>query len=320
MREKAETLSDLLNMKDPSEVYSEVVKIVLLIFPRFDFAPIKKLFCDFLNLFDGSYPGYKKCDTRYHDVVHSTDTFLAMARLMHGATVRGVSFSEKGVVLGLISALFHDAGYILFEDEVGPGARFTLTHVPRSITFTKNYLLENGYSREDGLCCEAFLNCTGLNVKMKEIRFFSEENEILGKLLGTADLLGQMADRLYLEKLPFLYLEFRTAHVDGLSTILNFLRETPDFFKMTLDRFANELGGFNRYSRDHFRSRWGIDEDLYMGAIECNIAYLRFILDKCGDSYSDYLRRVNFGVVAECEKLQENRKENYRFQSDIPER
>jgi len=320
MREKTETLSDLLNSKDPSEVYSEVVKIVSLIFPRFDFAHIKKLFCDFLNLFDGSYPGYKKCDTRYHDVVHSTDTFLAMARLMHGASVKGVSFSEKGVVLGLISAMFHDAGYILCEDEEGPGARFTLTHVLRSITFTQKYLLENGYSREDGFCCEAFLKCTGLNVKIKEIRFYSEENEILGKLLGTADLLGQMSDRVYLEKLPFLYLEFRMAHVDGLSTIVNFLRDTPNFFKTTLDRFAHELGGLNRYSRDHFRVRWGIDEDLYMGAIEGNIAYLKFILDKCGDSYSNYLRRVNLGVVAECKRLQKSKEENYCFQSDIPER
>ena len=173
MREKAEKLSDLLNMKNPAEVYSEAVKIISLVFPRFDFALVKKLFSDFLSLFDGSYKGYKKCDTRYHDVCHTTDTFLAMARLIHGATIRGVSFSEKGVLLGLISALFHDAGYILREDEEGPGARFTLIHVQRSITFTKKYLLENGYSTEDCLCCEAILKCTGLNVKKKEIRFMS---------------------------------------------------------------------------------------------------------------------------------------------------
>ena len=308
MREKAKTLSNFLNMKDPTEVYSEAVKVISLIFPGFDFALIKKLFCDFLSLFDGSYEGYKKCDTRYHDVVHTTDTFLAMARLIHGATTQGVSFSEKGLILGLISALFHDAGYILREDEEGPGARFTLTHVLRSITFTKEYLRKNGYSKEDGLCCEAILKCTGLNVKMSEIRFMSKENEILGKLLGTADLLGQMADRMYLEKLPFLYLEFRTAHVEGLSTILNFLRETPDFFKLTLGRFAHELGGVNRYSRDHFRVRWGIDEDLYMGAIEGNIAYLKSVLEKCGERYSEYLRRVNFGVIAECERLRKEKR------------
>ncbi len=300
MREKAEKLSDLLNMKNPAEVYSEAVKIIALVFPRFDFAPVEKVFSDLLRLFDGSYKGYKKCDTRYHDVVHTTDTFLAMARLMHGAAARGVSFSEKGILLGLIGALFHDAGYILREDEEGPGARFTLIHVQRSITFTKKYLLENGYSMEDALCCEAILKCTGLNVKKKEIRFMSEENRILGEILGTADLLGQMADRMYLEKLPFLYLEFKIAHVDGLSTVLNFLRESPDFFKMILGRFAHELGGVNRYSRDHFRVRWGIDEDLYMGAIEGNIAYLKFVLERCGDRYSDYLRRVNFGVTKEC--------------------
>ncbi len=297
MREKAENLADLLNTKDSSEVYNEVVEILSLIFPRFDFVPVERAFHDFLSLFEGSYQGYKKCDTRYHDVVHSTDTFLSMARLIHGATVKGVSFSEKGVVLGLISAVFHDAGYILQDEEEGPGAAFTLTHVLRSITFIKKYLLEKGYSKEDYRFCEAILKCTGLNVEMKEILFFSEENEILGKLLGTADLLGQMSDRMYLEKLPLLFKEFRTAHIDGLSTVLNFLRDTPNFFKMTLDRFANELMGLNRYARDHFRVRWGIDEDLYMAAIRGNISYLKFVLEKCGDDYSDYFRRINYRLA-----------------------
>ena len=297
MREKAEKLADLLNMKDPREVCDEVVKIVSLIFPRFDFASIEEVFGDFLSLFEGSYQGYKKCDTLYHDVTHSMDTFLSMARLIHGANVRGVSFSEKGVGLGLISAVFHDVGYILREEEEGPGAIFTLTHVLRGITFIEKYLLENEYPREDCLFCEAILKCTGLDMEMKEIRFLSEENEILGKLLGTADLLGQMGDRMYLEKLPLLYSEFRTAHIDVFGTELNFLRDSPNFFKMILGRFSHELGGVNRYSRDHFRVRWGIDEDLYMAAIEGNVAYLKFVLENCGDDYSDYLRRVNFGVM-----------------------
>jgi hypothetical protein len=297
MREKAENLANLLNTKDSNEVYNEVVEILSLIFPRFDFVPIERVFHDFLSLFEGSYQGYKKCDTRYHDVVHSTDTFLSMARLIHGATVRGVSFSEKGVVFGLISAVFHDAGYILREDKEGPGAMFTLTHVLRSIIFIKKYFLEKGYSREDCLFCETILNCTGLNVEMKEIRFLSEKNEFLGKLLGTAGLLGQMGDRTYLEKLPLLFLEFRTAGIDGFSTVLNFLRDTPNSFSMTLDRFANELMGLNKYARDHFRVRWGIDENLYMAAIKGNISYLEFVLEKCGEDYSDYFRRVTFGDI-----------------------
>ena len=57
------------------------------------------------------------------------------------------------------------------------------------------------------------------------------ENEILGKMLGTADLLGQMSDRTYLEKLPFLYLEFKHAGIDGVGTELDFFDSTPGFTK-----------------------------------------------------------------------------------------
>jgi len=47
---------------------------------------------------------------------------------------------------------------------------------------------------------------------------------------GTADLLGQMGDRTCLEKLPFLYDEFKIAHIKELGSELGFFRNTPNFF------------------------------------------------------------------------------------------
>ena len=288
-------------MENPEDVLDEVKKIVLMIFPRFDFESIGLAFNDVLRLFQGQYPGYRACDTAYHDLKHTTDTFLAMARIIHGAAITDRHFSERGVALGLISALLHDSGYILTLNEEGPGAIYTLVHIKRSIAFMDRYFVARGFSREDFEFCHAILNCTGLDVRIDEIQFASQENETLGKMLGTADLLGQMADRTYLEKLPFLYDEFKIANVDGLGSELDFFRNTPGFFEMTMDRFHNELGGVNRYMRHHFRTRWGIDQGLYMSAIENSITHLKHILEHHADDCRKHLRRT--GVIHNLDRI-----------------
>jgi len=284
----------LVNMEDPQSVLEEVKAIVSVMMPDFDFEPLNRAFRDVVSLFHGQYPGYRKCNTEYHDLKHTTDALLAMTRLLHGAVLNKQVFSEKGVKLGLISALLHDTGYIqTADDNVGTGAKFTFTHISRSILFMEKYLSENGYSKEDIESCRAILECTGLNVEISEINFGSAQIEMLGKMLGTADLLGQMADRTYLEKLPFLYREFKEGNVSSFETELDMLKKTPGFSYGTLERFEHELGGVNRYMRDHFRARWGIDEDLYITSIKNQVKYLEYLLENHEDDYRNYMRRGN---------------------------
>jgi hypothetical protein len=294
-------ISSLVDMENPQHVVDEAKKIASMMIPEFDVAPVSRAFIDVLRLFDGHYPGYRACDTQYHNLKHTTDTFLAMARIIHGATVMGHPFSAWNITLGLISALLHDTGYILADGEEGPGARHTLIHIRRSIDFMDAYFAAMGLSTEDVDFCRNILRCTGLDVKIDTIRFASNENEILGKMLGTADLLGQMADRTYLEKLPFLYDEFKIAGVPGIGSDLDFFRNTPKFVDMTIDRFQNELGGVSHYMRPHFRVRWGIDEDLYMSAIKRTMAYLKEILECPPDNCRTQLRRA--GVIRNLEHI-----------------
>lgn len=284
-------INDLVEMKNPLLVLKEVKHIVSEMFPGFNFEPLDAVFKDTVRLFRGDYPGFQPCNTEYHDLKHTTDTLLAMTRLIHGGALNGLHFSKKGVLLGLISALLHDSGYILTLGESGFGAQYTLTHIDRSIHFLRRYFLEGGYSNKDMDACDVILKCTGLNVSIPQIHFLSPENEILGKMLGTADLLGQMADRNYLEKLPFLYREFKQAGIEGLGTELDFLDNTPGFYEITCERLTHDLGGVAVYMRDHFRARWNADEDLYMMAIEKNIEYLKFILKNHREDAHAQLKR-----------------------------
>jgi len=281
---------DLVPMGNPQEVLEEVKKIVHLMYPAFNFNPVQDVFKDVIKLFRGEYPGYRACNTWYHDLKHTTDCFLAMARLIHGGFVQGMVMEERDAALGLIAALLHDTGYIqTAEDDDGTGAKYTMVHVERSIEFMRIYCAQHGYSHEDFLFCNNCLKCTGLDVKIGEVEFVSRSNETLGQMLGTADLLGQMADRTYLEKLPFLYQEFKEGGVPGYADEHDLLKKTSSFWEFTQKRFAGDLGGMDRLMREHFRVRWGIDQDLERETAARNIACLQFILLNHRDDYQRYL-------------------------------
>jgi hypothetical protein len=295
-------IEDLVCMEEPRDVLEEVERVVLLMLPAFDFASIRRVFRDIILLFCGEYCGYKKCDIQYHDLKHTTDCFMAMCRLIHGASLRGIRMDERHVELGLIASLMHDTGYIrLEEDAWGTGAKYTLTHVERSITFMGKYLEEKGFAREDFLLCRGCLECTGLDTKISEIRFHSYEHEVLGKMLGTADLLGQMADRTYVERLPFLYREFVEGGVTGFENELDLLRKTAAFWAFTRERFAVELSSVDQFMRLHFLARWGTDRDLYREAIERNIVHVAHLVENHPADYAKYLKRRGLINLLEAE-------------------
>jgi hypothetical protein len=254
------------------------------------------------RLFAGAYPGWRACNTEFHDLTHSADTLLAMARLMHGAHVAGVPFSDAELTAGVISAMFHDSGYIQAEsDTEGTGARYTACHEERSIVFLAGYLKARGLPAEYQSLSEGMLLCTNLRVKVAAIRFGPGNARLLGQILGAADLLGQMAARTYLEKLLFLYYEFQEGKVPGFSDEFDLLQKTFGFYEATRRRLAQDLGGVDRYMLPHFQARWGLSQDLYASAIEQHIAYLRRVIAQGPQKYRELLRRD--GLMEKLDRL-----------------
>jgi hypothetical protein len=279
-------------LHDPQAVFREVCRMVAAMNPRVDFTALARVFADVVKLFRGDYPGYRQCNTRYHDLRHTTDCLLAMARLLHGAYLNGLLLPDRDLALGLMAALFHDTGYIQAEDDLeGSGAKYTLIHVERSLAFMEKYFPQAGFSPRDLAYCRCCVRCTGLEVKIQELCFESACHREVGWMLGTADLYGQMADHTYLTRLPYLYREFKEARVPGFESELDLLQKTPAFWDFTQFRLASELGNVNRYMLDHFRAWWGLNRDVSRESIEANIAYLKFVLEHHPSEYRKYLRR-----------------------------
>ena len=94
-----------------------------------------------------------------------------------------------------------------------------------------------------------------------------------------------MANGNYLEKLPFLYGEFKEGRVPGFSDELDLLKKTPAFWEVIKKRFVSELGHVDLYLRDHFRVYCGIEHDLYRQAIDRNIGRLEVLLKNLENDY-----------------------------------
>jgi hypothetical protein len=247
-------------------------------------------FEDFDKLFTGRMPGYHGVDTLYHDRQHSLDMTLAMARLLVGYERHVESrmrFGVDRVVMALVTSLFHDAGYIReFNDrEHSNGAEFTLYHVTRSARFLARYLPTIGLENWVPVATR-IVHFTGYEIKLNMIQLADPKDRKLGHLLGTADLIAQMADRCYLEKCrDRLYPEFvlggvaATTNVDGslrvrYSSGLDLLRQTPKFVRET---FVARLEGEFEHAYRHLECLFG-GRNPYLEAIERNVGYLHRVL------------------------------------------
>ncbi|MDD5657234.1 MAG: hypothetical protein PHF00_08265 [Elusimicrobia bacterium] len=296
------TLHDLIDHRDLEAVRSEVLGLCRAMSPDLDPAPVAAAFSDLRELFSGGYPGYRACNTDYHDIYHTTDTLLATVRLMHGAWLQGSRFTNDEIVIAAVSAIFHDSGYIQTADDTrGTGARYTACHVDRSIRFLEGYCRRRRLPAPACAGGASLLRCTGLNVDVAGIVFPPGAFAQLGRMLGAGDLLGQMADRTYLEKLLFLFYEFREGDIPGFSDEFDLLRKTLSFYELTRKRLAEDLGGADRFMRPHFAARWGLDRDLYAEAIARHMDYLRGLVAGRSDDFRRRLRRG--GVVEKLDRL-----------------
>lgn len=284
---------NLVFVRKPNDIVGEVQYILNLINPEFDFSPISRIFYDTLRLFGGEYEGYRACNTRYHDIEHTVMVFLASARLVHAVAISGWNLREKDIDLCLAASLLHDAGFIQTDDDIeGTGAKYSIGHERRSIEFIRTYLGERGYSDDQISACASMIECTILAVSPRDIVFRDDDVEILGEIVGTADLVAQIADRIYLEKLLYLYEEFAEAHIPGFDSELDLLKKTGFFYEeISKKRLNNDLGGVSKLMHHHFRERWAIDKDLYEEYIEKNIDYLKGVLQRHEESYRMMLKR-----------------------------
>ncbi len=255
------------------------------------------------DLYHGAFPGYKACNTEYHDFAHTCDVLCATIRMCDGALSQGMridAFLYRDIV---VAAMLHDAGYIQeADDDAGTGAKHTKTHVSRSVAFVEREREAFGLSAEEAARVGRLIRGTDLSVDFEGIPYAGTAERFAGQLLASADLLGQMADRTYLEKLLFLYYEFKEAGFPGYDTEFDILKKTLGFYEMTRKRLFITLGNAAVMALHHFASRYGVHRNLYMDSIERQIDYLTEIMEDDSVNFRKKLKRLDLEAVSEAHR------------------
>jgi hypothetical protein len=277
-------VSERIDVANPSAVNAEVNRIFLAFYPGASTSRIDQSFRDVDALYHGRFPGYHSCDTAYHDIQHVLDVTLAMARLMEGherAKFGPESIDVPLFCLGIVIALFHDCGYVReLEDTVHHnGGELTLTHVSRSARFLQRYLPQIGMGELADIAA-ALVHFTGYEIPIAQIEVPALRHNLLGRMLGSADILAQMSDPCYLEKCrDRLYPEFVAAGItrrrlpDGGEEVVyesgeDLVKKTPKFFENAMQRLERDLGGCYRYAGYYFGGR-----NLYLSRIDKNVRF-----------------------------------------------
>jgi hypothetical protein len=287
LRRNENDVANSVNVEDPHQVRDSVVSLFSARYPGADFTPLQRAFNDFTALFSGCYPGYLACDTLYHDMRHSLDMTLALARLIDGhdrVVGEADRLGPRRAVLGVLVALLHDSGYLrrTSEAEVDNGAVFTKVHVSRSADFIAGYLPKVGFADQAALASR-LVHFTGYEMDIEDIRVDDVRDRVVGCMVGAADLIGQMSDRMYLEKVRhFLYEEFvwgqiaREQMPDGREVVRyssadDLMIKTPGFYEyVARARIDKKLGAVDRYAEAHFGGA-----NLYQSEIDHNMDFLR---------------------------------------------
>jgi hypothetical protein len=285
-------VTNRINVEDPDQVRDAVLALFAERYPGADLAPLRQAFEDVKALFRGAFPGYLRCDTLYHDLRHTLDMTLAMARLLDGhdrSHVEAERIGARRAMLGVVVALLHDSGYMkrASEAHIENGAVFTKVHVSRSADFLTRYLPQLGYAEEAGAAAK-LVHFTGYEMDIEDILLHDPKDRLLGCLVGTADLIGQMSDRLYLEKCrEFLYPEFVWGHIaretlaDGREIVRyaspdDLMLKTPGFYEyVARARIDKKLGGVDRYAEAHFDG-----PSLYQTEIDRNMGFLKGAIEQ----------------------------------------
>ena len=291
-KSKEVQLAEYINSGHSRAVMSHVKEIYSYYYPKKSFKEVSRCSKKIVKLFNGKFPGYKGCNTKYHNLQHTFEALIASVILVDGYSIAVQKLPPQLAKNLLLAALFHDTGYIQEKwDNDGTGAKHSESHVGRSIAFLVKHSDEFNISREDVSVISKIIRCTGINVSLKTIPFTCGEEEVAGWILGSADILGQMSDREYLERLLFLYNEFTEAGIPGYDTEFDIIRNTLDFYKTITKRLSVSFRSIYDYARYHFKHRIGIDKNLYIEAINRNIAYIEKIVEDSSTNFRHKLKR-----------------------------
>jgi hypothetical protein len=255
------------------------------------------------DLFHGINPGFQPCDTAFHDFEHTMLATAAVADLLAAHRQNSViaSLNQRDWELAIAAAILHDTGYLKHRNDVdGSGAKYSAIHVGRSCLHAWDLLPPFGFTADELRQIQNAICATAIAVRMDDLPFRDSREWLLGALVATGDMLGQMAAEDYPERLAGLYLEFREATLfsrlqkasfGAHKNLLDLLQGTERFFHGYVMRMLDqEWKGIYRILDDRHGS------NRYIDRIRANISRVNLIACSLASGWREVVSRQKYLV------------------------
>lgn len=288
-------ISSIIESGQTANPFDEIGMLLAEISEEADVVLLQKVHNDIQELFSGRYPGFRVGSVKYHDLRHTYNVVLAATRLFHGLYHENISISPDYIFMGLVAAYFHDTGLLPKHSDTHHHTRYSRDHEERSITVLYDYLGKNGFPERYMEHCGVIIKYTNLDWVPPNDNGGANQLNLCGQVVGSADLLAQMADRYYLESLPLLFHEHEDGGINRHSSAIDLMSSTIAFHENIIKkRLSETLGNLAPAMKTHFRKRWGVDRNVYQENIDLNLIHLRKITRNCSmdlSCWGKYLRR-----------------------------
>jgi len=289
---KRRVLSDLFTIRHPSDFLHEVLKFCSVGHGDPERTAITNVYQLAFQLYRGELDGYLACDTNYHDFAHAAETFLTMARLLHGAHLASEKLTQRDLAVGLTAAILHDSGYIRTSlESKDNGAHYRTEHEMRSMDFVSQHGRAIGLTEQEIAQCRTMIQGTMMTEDVNSLSFESETHELLVRMLSVSDLLAQLSSATYLERLTFLYEEDYESTAPHYRDPLDCCRKAILFDDQARGRLQNTLEQSDVYLANHFNARWNTPVNLYRIAMDRQIQFLAEAIEQPGFDARCHLRR-----------------------------
>jgi hypothetical protein len=212
------------------------------------------------RMYRGEEPGWRACDMPYHDLRHALDAALVMARLVDGCLRDRCDrvLGPDTALVAVLLALLHDTGFLRTTAEASLcGPQLAQGHEQRSAAFAGDYLRSTSLARHADLA--PLIMATRMSIAPAAALDGRDGAAItIGRMLGSADLVCQLADPRYLERCyHHLYPEMVLGAGDARRFVVEDAREmlarTPGFLKdVALPRLRDGFGFVARHLAAHF--------------------------------------------------------------------
>jgi hypothetical protein len=243
---------------DPRAVEAAIIEAGSKCFPGQSLEKIERLMRAVEDLYQGKVSPYQASDMAYHNLEHTLQVTLCWSRMFHSLKEHRPEMPVvyADFLLGIAACLLHDTGYLKESDDPsGTGAKYVLIHEHRSCQISRRFLMSLAWPDTAISVIQRLIASTGPRAVIDGIPFISPTEKILAQMLATADFLAQMADPMYLDKLPALFKEFEEFdRLRGLSQterpfpdLDTLLSSTPKFwYQFVLPRLKVDYDGVYR--------------------------------------------------------------------------